>query len=153
MPTRARHLGAGAAFLLGALLLPAPAPATEVAVGVGADVWTAGSAAGLFSFTADPLWTVLPGLELGARTGLFFVTNGAPSGGTAGIPLDGQIRGVVGHFYLEGLVGPWFFFAGTVVRIHVGMGFGWQTGPIRIGAEVAYLDPGAQFGARFAFAF
>ncbi|HMK73068.1 MAG TPA: hypothetical protein VK454_06995 [Myxococcaceae bacterium] len=147
------HGGASAALVLGMLLLPSPARASEVAVVVGADVWTAGSAAGLFSFTADPLWTVLPGLELGARTGLFFVTSGAPSGSTAGIPLDGQIRGVVGHFYLEGLVGPWFFFSGTAVRIHVAMGFGYRTGPIRIGAEVAYLDPGAQFGARFAFAF
>jgi len=145
--------GTGAALLVATLLVSTPARASEVAAGVGVDVWTAGNVSALFSFTADALWTVLPGLELGARTGLFFVTGGSLGSSTAGIPLDGQIRGVVGHFYLEGLVGPWFFFSGTVVRIHVGMGFGYRTGPIRIGAEVAYLDPGAQFGARFAFAF
>lgn len=142
-----------AVVALGVGLLSAPAAATEVAVGVGADVWTAGSASGIFSFTADPLWTVLDGLELGARTGLFFVTPGSLGSGTAGIPLDLQIRGVVGHFYVEGLAGPWFFFTGDVVRAHVAMGFGWRTGPFRLGAEVAYLTGGAQFGVRFAFAF
>jgi hypothetical protein len=60
---------------------------------------------------------------------------------------------VVGHFYLEGLAGPWFFFSGAVVRAHVGLGFGWRSGPLRLGAEVAYLTGGAEFGARFAFAF
>jgi hypothetical protein len=142
-----------ATLLLAGVLLNVPAQASEVAVGVGADVWTAGGSSGLFSFTADFLWTALPGLELGARSGLFFVTPGSLPSGTAGIPLDVQLRGVVGAFYLEGLVGPWFFFSGTVVRAHVGMGFGWRSGPFRIGAEVAYLTGGAEFGARFAFAF
>jgi hypothetical protein len=139
--------------VLATLLLSPPTHATEVAVGVGADVWTAGGSSGLFSFTADVLWTALPGLELGARSGLFFVTPGSLDSGTAGIPLDIQIRGVVGAFYLEGMAGPWFFFSGTAVRAHVGMGFGWRTGPLRLGAEVAYLTGGAEFGARFAFAF
>jgi hypothetical protein len=149
----ARARLAGLFLSLTVALAAAPAPATEVAVGVGADVWTAGNASGLFSFTADVLFTAVPGLELGARSGLFFVTAGSLGTGTAGIPLDLQIRGVVSHFYLEGLFGPWFFFSGTVVRAHVGMGFGWETGPIRIGAEVAYLTGGAEFGVRFAFAF
>lgn len=140
-------------LVLAASLLSAPTEASEVAVGVGADVWTAGGSSGLFSFNADFLWTALPGLELGARSGLFFVTPGSLASGTAGIPLDIQLRGVVGAFYLEGLFGPWFFFSGTVVRAHVGMGFGWRSGPFRIGAEVAYLTGGAEFGARFAFAF
>jgi len=149
----ARARLAGLFLSLTVALAAAPARATEVAVGVGADVWTAGNASGLFSFTADVLFTAVPGLELGARSGLFFVTAGSLGTGTAGIPLDLQIRGVVSHFYLEGLFGPWFFFSGTVVRAHVGMGFGWETGPIRIGAEVAYLTGGAEFGVRFAFAF
>lgn len=141
------------AVALGVAMQSAPAQATEVAVGVGADVWTAGNASGLFSFTADVLLTALPGLELGARSGIFFVTPGSLGTGTAGIPLDFQLRGVVGAFYLEGLAGPWFFFSGTVVRAHVGMGFGWRHGPFRLGAEVAYLTDGAEFGGRFAFAF
>jgi hypothetical protein len=149
---RLARLTASTVVLAGALL-SAPADATEVAVGVGADVWTAGGSSGIFSFTADFLWTALPGLELGGRSGLFFVTPGSLESGTAGIPLDIQVRGVVGPFYLEGLVGPWFFFSGTVVRAHVGMGFGWRSGPFRLGAEVAYLTGGAEFGARFAFAF
>ncbi len=147
------HRLTATAVVLATLSLSSPTHATEVAVGVGADVWTAGGSSGLFSFTADVLWTALPGLELGARSGLFFVTPGSLDSGTAGIPLDIQIRGVVGAFYLEGMAGPWFFFSGTVVRAHVGMGFGWRHGPIRLGAEVAYLTGGAEFGARFAFAF
>jgi hypothetical protein len=150
---RRRARLASCALFLGVALGAAPASAIEVAVGVGADVWTAGNASGLFSFTADVLFTAVPGLELGARSGLFFVTAGSLGTGTAGIPLDAQVRGVVGPFYLEGLFGPWFFFSGTVVRAHVGMGFGWQSGPLRIGAEVAYLTGGAEFGVRFAFAF
>ena len=150
----ARPLKRAAAIVsLGIVLLCASAHATEVAVGVGVDLWTAGSSSAVFSFTADPLWTLFEGLEVGARTGLFFVTPGSLGTGAAGIPLDVQIRGVVGHFYIEGLAGPWFFFTGDVVRAHVAMGFGWQTGPIRLGAEVAYLTGGAQLGARFAFAF
>jgi hypothetical protein len=144
---------ASSTLLLVALLLATPSQASEVAVGVGADIWTAGGSSGLFSFTADFLWTALPGFELGARSGLFFVTPGSLDSGTAGIPLDIQLRGVVGAFYLEGMAGPWFFFSGTVVRAHVGMGFGWRSGPFRIGAEVAYLTGGAELGARFAFAF
>jgi hypothetical protein len=35
----------------------------------------------------------------------------------------------------------------------VAMGFGWLSGPLRLGAEVAYLTPGAQFGVRLAFSF
>lgn len=147
----ARHSAVTVA--LGAVLLGTPVQASEVAVGVGADVWTAGGSSGLFSFTADFLWSALPSLELGARSGLFFVTPGSLDSGTAGIPLDFQLRGVVGAFYLEGMAGPWFFFSGTVVRAHVGMGFGWRPGPFRLGAEVAYLTGGAEFGVRFAFAF
>jgi hypothetical protein len=148
---RARLLGA--MLLLGTVLTASPARAVEVAVGAGADVWTAGNTSGLFSFTADVLFTAVPGLEFGARSGLFFVTAGSLGTATAGIPLDFQIRGVISHFYIEGLFGPWFFFSGTTVRAHVGMGFGWETGPLRIGAEVAYLTGGAEIGVRFAFAF
>jgi hypothetical protein len=131
----------------------APAQAAEVAVGVGADVWTAGNASGLFSFTADVLFTAVPGLELGLRSGIFFVTPGSLGTSTAGIPVDFQLRGVIGKLYLEGIAGPWFFFSGSAVRAHVGMGFGLRTGPFRLGAEVAYLTGGAEFGGRFAFAF
>jgi hypothetical protein len=142
------------ALLVAGTLSSTPAlGSTEVAVGVGADIWTARNASGLFSFTADVLWIAVPGLELGARSGLFFLTGGSLDTGTAGIPLDVQVRGVVSSFYLEGLAGPWFFFTSSVVRAHVALGFGWQTGPLRLGAEVAYLTGGAQFGARFAFAF
>jgi hypothetical protein len=153
--TRLRHRARllGGTLLLGTVLAASPARAVEVAVGAGADVWTAGNTSGLFSFTADVLFTAVPGLELGARSGLFFVTAGSLGTATAGIPLDFQIRGVVSHFYIEGLVGPWFFFSGTTVRAHVGMGFGWESGPLRIGAEVAYLTGGAEIGVRFAFAF
>ncbi len=128
------------ALLLAFVLSSAPASAaTEVAVGAGADVWTARNASGLFSFTADVLWSAVPGLELGARSGLFFVTPGSLDSGSAGIPLDVQVRGVISHFYREGLAGPWFFFAGSLVRAHVALGFGWQSRPLRLGAEVAYL--------------
>jgi predicted small secreted protein len=137
-----------------ALVLAATsAPATETVGGVGADVWTAGNVSALLSVTADQLWTVLPQLELGVRTGLFFVTSGSLGTYTGGIPLDGQVRFVSSHFYWDGLVGPWLFFSGTVARLHLGMGFGVQSGPLRAGAEVAYLYPGAQFGVRIAFTF
>jgi hypothetical protein len=141
------------AVVVAAVQQSLPAQGAEVAVGVGADVWTAGNASGLFSVTADLLFTATPGLELGARSGVFFVTPGSLGTNTAGIPVDFQLRGVVGKFYLEGLAGPWFFFSGTAVRAHVGMGFGLRSGPLRLGAEVAYLTGGAQFGVRLAFAF
>ena len=125
----------------------------EVDLGVGADVWTAGNVSGIFSFNAGFLFGVVPSFELGLRTGVFIVTPGSLGTTTGGIPLDLELRGLIRNLYIEGVVGPWFFFAGPAVRAHVGLGFGWRGGPLRFGAEVAYLTDGAQFGLRFAFAF
>ena len=135
--------------LLGALaVVPRSAQAQEFDLGFGADFWTAGSGAGLFTFGLDALWRVAPGFQLGLKPGLLLTT---ASDAQAGIPLDFKFRLTVGRVYVDGFAGPWFFFKGTVVRAHVGMGAGFRFGRILVGGEVSYLTDGATFGGRIAF--
>ena len=48
----------------------------------------------------------------------------------AGIPVDFKARLTAGSVYVDGFVGPWFFFKGDVVRLHVGHGRGPALRPI-----------------------
>lgn len=135
--------------LLGALAVaPRPAQAQEFDLGVGADFWTAGSGAGLFTFSLDALWRVAPGFQLGLKSGLLLTTAGDSQ---AGVPLDFKMRLNVDKVYVDGFAGPSFFFKGTVVRAHVGIGAGVRLGRLLLGGEVSYLNSGATFGGRLGF--
>jgi len=132
--------------VLGALALaPRAAEAQEFDLGAGADYWTASPGMAIFSFGLDALWRVDPAFQLGVKPGFFLTTS---SSTTAGIPLDFKVRLTAGSVYVDGFVGPWFFFQGDVVRVHVGMGAGLRFGRLLVGGEVSYLNPGATFGGR-----
>jgi len=103
---------------------------------------------GIFSFGLDALWRVAPGFQLGFKPGFFLTTSGDIP---AGIPIDFKARLNVGSVYVDGLIGPWFFFKGDVARIHVGMGAGFRFGRLLLGGEVSYLNNGATFGGRIGF--
>ena len=114
--------------LLGALALaPRAAEAQEFDLGAGADYWTQSPGLGIFSFGLDTLWRVAPGIQLGFKPGFFITTS---SEIPAGIPLDFKVRVNVSQVYVDGFVGPWFFFKGDVARIHIGMGAGPAPGAI-----------------------
>ena len=135
--------------VLGALALaPRPVQGQEFDLGVGADFWTEGSGVGLFTFALDALWRVAPDFQLGFKPGLLLTT---ASEAQAGIPLDFKMRLGVGKAYVDGFAGPWFFFKGTAVRAHVGVGAGVRLGRLLLGGEVSYLSSGATFGGRLAF--
>lgn len=135
--------------LLGGLAAaPRAAEAQEFDLGAGADYWTASPGLGLFTFGLDVLWRVAPGFQLGFKPGFFLTTSSTVP---AGIPLDFKLRVNVGQAYVDGFVGPWFFFKGDVVHAHVGMGAGWRFGRLLVGGEVSYLNPGAVFGGRIGF--
>jgi hypothetical protein len=146
--TRAKRWWVLVGLLSGLMLAPRSAQAQHFELGVGADFWTAGSGAGLFTFTFDALWTVTQGVQLGLRPG-FLLTTADDS--RAGIPVDFQIRGIFHSVYVDGFAGPWFMFKGDVVRAHIGMGAGIRSGRVHFGGEVSYLTSGATFGARLAF--
>ena len=135
--------------LMGALCLaPRPASAQEFDLTATAGVWTAGPSYGLFTFGLDALWKVAPGFQLGFKPGFLLTTSGDIP---AGIPLDGKARLNVGPVYVDGFVGPWFFFKGDVVRFHAGMGAGVRLGRFMVGGEVAYLHDGATFSGLIGF--
>ena len=96
----------------------------------------------------DALWRVAPGFQLGFKPGFFLTTS---SDLPAGIPIDFKLRVNVDRVYVDGFVGPWFFFKGDVARIHVGMGAGLRFGRLLLGGEVSYLNDGATFGGRIGF--
>jgi hypothetical protein len=91
---------------------------------------------------------VAPGFQLGLKPGFFLTTS---SDIPAGIPLDFKLRVNVSQVYVDGFIGPWFFFKGDVARIHVGMGAGIRLGRLLVGGEVSYLNNGATFGGRIGF--
>jgi hypothetical protein len=133
--------------LLGALAVaPRPVQAQEFDLGVGADFWTEGNGVGLFTFV---------GLHRGAsRPGSSSVSPGLLphhcQRGPGRYPLDFKMRLTVGKAYVDGFAGPWFFFKGTAVRAHVGVGAA-KLGRILLGGEVSYLISGATFGGRLTF--
>lgn len=135
--------------VLGALALaPRAAEAQEFDLGAGADYWTVSPGMGIFTFGLDALWRVAPNFQLGLKPGFLLTTS---SEIPAGIPLDFKARLTAGTVYVDGFVGPWFFFKGDVVRLHAGMGAGLRFGRLLLGAEVSYLSPGATFGGRIGF--
>ena len=135
--------------VLGALAMaPRAAEAQEFDLGAGADYWTQSPGMGIFSFGLDALWRVAPGIQLGFKPGFFLTTSGDVP---AGIPLDFKVRVNVSSVYVDGFIGPWFFFKGDVARIHVGMGAGLRLGRLLLGGEVSYLNNGATFGGRIGF--
>ena len=104
---------------------------------------------GLFTFGLDALWRVAPSVPArpASRASLLTTSSDIP----AGIPVDFKARLTAGQVYVDGFIGPWFFFKGDVVRLHVGMGAGLRFGRLLLGAEVSYLNPGATFGGRLGF--
>ena len=134
---------------LGALAMAPPAAqAQEFDLGAGADYWTSSPGLGIVSFGVDALWRVAPAFQLGFKPGFFLTTS---SDIPAGIPVDFKARLNAGPVYVDGFVGPWFFFKGDVARIHVGMGAGVRLGRLLVGGEVSYLNNGATFGGRIGF--
>ena len=132
--------------VLGALAVaPRAAQAQEFDLVGGADYWTVSPGMGLFTFGLDTLWRVAPNFQLGLKPGFLLTTS---SEIPAGIPLDFKARLTAGTVYVDGFLGPWFFFKGDVVRFHAGMGAGLRFGRLLVGGEVSYLSPGATFGAR-----
>lgn len=142
-----KRAGAWAAVVSISCLLAAPARANQTEVS-GAVAYFSESGA-VMAATLGRFWS-LPGIELGPRLGLLYVTN--PS--TAGIPLDLVARIPLPGFYVEGQGGVWFFFSrGSVARFHITGGAGINLGLVRIGAEGGYLTSGALIGGRVSFAF
>ncbi len=135
------------ALALVVAVAPKPAEAVILRLGLGADYWFEQS--GVFDFTLTVAAPITHHVSVGGRFGMALVTS--PS--TAAIPLDLVLRGVIRHFYLEGMGGPWILFKGDALHGHFAMGFGLQRGGISAGVEVGYLDPNAIIGFRLAFAF
>ena len=137
-----------ASAVLAVLLAAAPARADETEVSGAVAYWSdAGSSAN--AVTLGRFWH-LPGIALGPRVGIAYVT----SPNSAGVPLDLVGRIGLPGFYVEGQAGVWLLFArGATARFHATGGVGVGLGPLRVGAEAGYLASGALIGGRVSLAF
>jgi hypothetical protein len=129
-----------------ALSLPCPCSA-DTRLGLGADYLTDNR--GIFQLTLSADTPLARSIAVGGRVGAMLVT-----GPVVGAPLDVFLRINLGRVYVDGLVGPWFFFSGPdSVRLHGGLGFGLRTTRrMSFGMEVGGLSAGgALIGLRLAF--
>ncbi len=139
------------AVLTLALLVDARPAAAGTAIGLGAD-WITEPDAGALQLTLAFDRGLARNVTLGGRVGALIATDGI---GPA-VPLDLRLRFRVDRIYLDGLVGPWFFFdeGSDNVRLHAAIGFGVvQRGGLQLGLEVGYVDPSAMIGVRVAWPF
>ncbi len=134
-------------FVAAAAALTAPRPCSaDTRLGLGADYLTDDH--GIFQLTLSGDTPLARGLTVGGRVGALL-----ESGPFLGAPLDLFLRIHLGRIYVDGLVGPWFFFAGPdAVRLHGGLGFGLLTRGFNFGLEVGGLSAGGGLiGLRLAF--
>jgi hypothetical protein len=138
-------------MLMAVLSFVAPAPArADVRLGLGVDYWAGYSSGywggywaemgnGFLSLTIAVDGPIARSLHVGGRFGAL-VTGGSPN--TFGVPLDLFLRAHLGsgRVYLEGLLGPWFFFASPMqFHFHGAFGFGLQSGGLVFGLEVGWI--------------
>jgi hypothetical protein len=128
-----------------ALAAPRPCPA-ETRLGLGGDYLSDNH--GMFQLTLSADTPLARAIAVGGRVGALLM-----SGPVFGAPLDVFLRIRLDRIYLDGLVGPWFFFSGgDGVRLHGGLGFGLLTRGFNLGLEVGGLSAGgALIGLRLAF--
>ncbi len=128
-----------------ALAAPLPCPA-ETRLGLGGDYLTDNH--GMFQLTLSVDTPLARAIAVGGRVGALLT-----SGPVFGAPADIFLRLNLGRVYVDGLIGPWFFFSGgDAIRLHGGLGFGLLTRGMSFGLEVGGLSPGgALIGARLAF--
>jgi hypothetical protein len=134
-------------FLATATALAAPRPCSaDTRLGLGADYLTNNN--GIFQLTLSGDTPLARGLTVGGRVGALL-----ESGPYLGAPLDVFLRIHLGRIYVDGLIGPWFFFSGPdAVRLHGGLGFGLLTRGFNFGLEVGGLSAGGGLiGLRLAF--
>src|ERR1700687_2139714 len=91
-------------FLVAALVTPFPCFA-ETRLGLGGDYVTDNR--GIFELTLSGDTPVARSIAVGGRGGALL-----SSGPVVGAPIDAFLRIHIGRGYVEGLVGPWFFFSG-----------------------------------------
>jgi hypothetical protein len=121
----------------------------DTRLGLNADYVTDNT--GMFQMTLGADAYLAWPLAIGARGGIMFLTN---SDGTAlGAPVDFYLRFAPNRLYVDGMVGPWFFFSGDPAAVmHAGVGIGVRTRWIDAGLEAGGLSTGETlFGVRFAF--
>jgi|GraSoi2013_100cm_1033763.scaffolds.fasta_scaffold66602_2 hypothetical protein len=134
-------------FLATAAALAAPRPCSaETRLGIGADYLTDNN--GILQLTLSGDTPLARAITVGGRVGALL-----ESGPFLGAPLDVFLRIHLGRIYVDGLIGPWFFFAGPdAVRLHGGLGFGLLTRGFNFGLEVGGLSAsGGLVGLRLAF--
>jgi hypothetical protein len=118
----------------------------ETRLGLGGDYVTDNH--GIFELTLSGDTPVARSIAFGGRVGALLT-----SGPVVGAPIDAFLRIHLGRVYVDGLIGPWFFFSGgDAVRLHGGVGFGLVTRGASIGLEAGGLSGGsALLGLRLAF--
>jgi hypothetical protein len=132
-----------------ALLAAVPSSAAVVRLGLGADYLVGET--GEFNLTLAVGAHLTRYLQLGGRFGLLVVTE---SPNFFGVPVDLFLRANLAdtRVYVEGLVGPWFYFVNPdPVRAHVAFGFGVRAGPVQLGVEAGYVTDNGMVGIRIAF--
>jgi len=129
-----------------AVLVAARPSFAETRLGLGADYLT--DHQGLFMLNLSVDTGLARSIAVGGRFGALLIT-----GSTFGAPVDVFLRAYLGRVYLDGMVGPWFFFSGSdAVRLHGAIGFGLLARGMTFGLEVGGLSGGtALFGPRLAF--
>lgn len=136
-------------LVVAAFLFATPAMGA-VRLGLGADYWF--NSGGIFKIDLAADAHLVRHISIGGRFGAALI---AYQGGynTVGVPIDFDIRGHFGLFYVEGLVGPWLVFDPNafLVRAHGAFGFGIANGQLQFGLEVGYLQPAPQIGLRVAW--
>ena len=134
-----------------ALLAAAHPASAGTQLGLGGD-WITEPEAGALQLTLAVDRPLARGVTLGGRFGALIATDEI---GPA-VPVDLRLRFRVERVYVDGLVGPWFFFddGEDSVRLHAAIGFGVvQRGGMQVGLEVGYVDPSAMIGIRLAWPF
>jgi hypothetical protein len=138
--------------LVAAVVLTAtPSSAAVVRLGLGADYLV--DVAGEFNLTLAVGGYLTRYLQVGGRFGALVVTD---SPNFFGVPVDLFLRANLAdtRVYVEGLVGPWFYFLSPdpePVRFHAAFGFGIRAGPVQFGIEAGYVSDNGIIGIRIAF--
>jgi hypothetical protein len=133
-----------------ALLAATPSSAAVVRLGLGADYLV--GATGEFNLTLAVGAHLTRYVQVGGRFGLLVVTE---SPNFFGAPVDLFLRANLAdtRVYVEGLIGPWFYFVNIPdpVRFHAAFGFGIRAGPVQFGLEAGYVTDNGIVGIRIAF--
>ena len=130
-----RHM----AILIGVLCCAAPSVArADVRLQLGADYWRE-PRNGFVTLTLAVDGPIARYLHVGGRFGA--LVTGSPN--AFGVPVDLFLRAHLGEgrVYLEGLLGPWFFYPSALdMKFHGAFGFGLQSGGLVFGLEVGWVD-------------